>query len=62
MCSVSQSSVHRRYPARSDGIWESQKTDIPGYPFDIQSHPAIIPENDIDSPEKDAERRSDSDF
>jgi hypothetical protein len=46
----------------ADGIWESQKTNIPGYPFDIQSHPAIIPENDSDSPEQIPERGSDSDF
>ena len=45
-----------------DGIWETQKTDVPGYPFDISTHPAIVLDDDTDSLEEANSCASDSDF
>ena len=45
-----------------DGIWETQKTDVPGYPFDISTHPAIVLDDDTDSLGEANSSASDSDF
>lgn len=45
-----------------DGIWETQKTDVPGYPFDISTHPTIVIDDSTDSNVEDANSASDTDF